>query len=78
VDGVAEALGGRTGALVPPGDPAAFAQAVVALLKDPSRRRLMEQASRAQYHERFTEDRMINQVVALYRSLLSQSVDGAD
>jgi glycosyltransferase involved in cell wall biosynthesis len=78
VDGCAEALGGRTGRLVPPGNPGAFAQAVIELLQDPSRRRLMEQASRARYRERFTEDRMLGQVLSLYRSLLSRSVDGAD
>jgi glycosyltransferase involved in cell wall biosynthesis len=78
VDGCAEALGGRTGRLVPPGNPGAFAQAVIELLQDSSRRRLMEQASRARYRERFTEDRMVGQVVSLYRSLLSRSVDDAD
>jgi glycosyltransferase involved in cell wall biosynthesis len=75
VDGCAEAVAGRTGRVVAPGDPRAFAQAVIELLEDPSRRRLMEQASRARYRERFTEDRMINQVAALYRSLLRGSVD---
>jgi glycosyltransferase involved in cell wall biosynthesis len=44
---------GRTGLLVPVGDDAAVAAAIVALLEDPARRRAMGEAARRRIREQF-------------------------
>jgi glycosyltransferase involved in cell wall biosynthesis len=70
VGGTREAVVPETGLLVPPGDPAALAEAVVALLQDPQRRAAMGAASRARHAERFTVERMVAATAALYDRLL--------
>jgi glycosyltransferase involved in cell wall biosynthesis len=70
VGGTREAVVPETGLLVPPGDPAALAEAVVALLQDPQRRAAMGAASRARHAERFTVERMVGATAALYDRLL--------
>jgi glycosyltransferase involved in cell wall biosynthesis len=47
-------LDGETGLLVPPGDPAALAAALVALFADPERTRAMGAAGRLRYEREFT------------------------
>jgi len=44
---------GRTGLLVPPGDPVALADALLALLADPARAREMGAAGRARVQKQF-------------------------
>ena len=56
----------ETGMLVPPRDPAAMAQAIVALLADEKRRRAMGEAGFARVQARFTVDRMVAETAAVY------------
>lgn len=57
---------GRTGLLVPPGDPAALAAAVAALVADPARRAEMGRRGRAECLRRFDIDTTVAQVEAVY------------
>ena len=71
VGGNAEAIAdGETGLLVPMRDPAALAQALLALLRDPGRARAMGEAGRARWAERFTAERMVRSLERLYREAL--------
>lgn len=67
VDGIPEAvLDERTGLLVPPRDPAALAEAIVRVLADPERARMMGEAGRERIARCFTLDAMVDSLVALY------------
>jgi glycosyltransferase involved in cell wall biosynthesis len=70
VGGTAEAVVPETGLLVPPRDPGALAEAIVALLRDPARRARMAAASRARHAERFTVERMVAATAAVYAAVL--------
>jgi glycosyltransferase involved in cell wall biosynthesis len=61
---------GETGLLVSPSDPAALAGAIVALLKDPERRRAMGGAGRRRAHAEFSLEVMEARLLALYRDCL--------
>jgi glycosyltransferase involved in cell wall biosynthesis len=61
----------RTGLLVPPGDPAALAAAMVALLTDRDRAARLAAAARAHVHREFTTDRMVERMVAVYDAVLA-------
>lgn len=52
----------ETGLLVPPGDEATLAEAVIALLRDTSLRKGMGRAGRAQFEAHFTVQRMVETV----------------
>jgi glycosyltransferase involved in cell wall biosynthesis len=72
VGGVGEAVqDGRTGRLVPPRDAGALAEAILDVLRDPARREAMGQAARNAVERRFSVERMVDDVAALYRVLLS-------
>ncbi len=58
---------GVTGVLVPADEPGRLADAAVALLGDPSRRRAMGEAGRARVENRFVLTAMVTQVADLYR-----------
>jgi glycosyltransferase involved in cell wall biosynthesis len=71
VGGTGEAVGEDTGVLVPAHDPEALADALVAALKDPARRRRMAAASRTRHAERFGIERMVAETAALYDDVLA-------
>ena len=60
---------GRTGVLVPPGNPRALAQAMVDLLNDPDRRAAIADAGRTAAHERFSAKEMTRALAAVYRKV---------
>jgi glycosyltransferase involved in cell wall biosynthesis len=72
VGGVPEVVAaGETGLLVPPGDPAALAAALAALLTAPDRARAMGAAGRARAAERFTLRHMVAATHAVYARALA-------
>jgi glycosyltransferase involved in cell wall biosynthesis len=64
----AETLG-DAGVLVPAGDPAALAEACVAMLRSPARRRALGEAARRRALACFTTDRVVRVYGALYTDL---------
>jgi len=77
VGGVGDVIADDTlGRRVPDGDPRAFAQAVNALLNAPERRAIGERA-RQHVLARFTVERLVSDVAALYRQLTSAPRSGA-
>jgi polysaccharide biosynthesis protein PelF len=64
----AETLG-DAGVLVPAGDPAALAEACVAMLRSPGRRRALGEAARRRALAYFTTDRVVRVYDALYTDL---------
>jgi glycosyltransferase involved in cell wall biosynthesis len=70
VGGIPEyVLDGRTGALIPPGDPDALARAVRLLLDDPLRFREMGRAARDLTVARFSVAARLEEYLGLYRSI---------
>lgn len=63
---------GVCGRVVPAGDPAAVASAVLALLEDPERRRAMGLAGRTRVHPAFGTPRLVTDMERLYLDLLGQ------
>jgi len=73
--GIPEAVRHReTGLLVPVGNAAALATALVALLRDPHRRERMGQAGRRCFEERFTARRMVDETLRVYAGLCEEAV----
>jgi glycosyltransferase involved in cell wall biosynthesis len=70
VGGTAESVDSATGVLVPPREPGPLASAIVALLRDPERRRSMSLASREWHAARFTVERMVAGTAAVYGEVL--------
>jgi glycosyltransferase involved in cell wall biosynthesis len=69
--GIPEAVVHRhTGLLVPTGEPAPLAAAIVRLLKDPLLRAQYGQAGRARVEERFGVDKLVDGTLAVYRNIL--------
>jgi glycosyltransferase involved in cell wall biosynthesis len=61
---------GSTGLLVPPKDPQAMAQAILALLRDPQKARAFGMAGRKRVEQQFTLDHLAGRTETLYRQLL--------
>lgn len=77
VGGVPEVvLAGETGELVPSGDRAAFAEAVMRLLADPGRAGALGEAGRARVERDFPIERMLGDTERLYRAFLQSRVPG--
>ncbi|WP_425245239.1 DUF3492 domain-containing protein [Streptomyces sp. NEAU-NA10] len=72
VGAVVEVIGG-TGLVVPPRNPRAFAEACVALLRDPERRARLGAASRARALELFTVEQNVAAFHGIYLEVLSHS-----
>jgi glycosyltransferase involved in cell wall biosynthesis len=64
---------GVNGLLVPSGDSAALAGAIVELVDDPDRRRLMGVAGQRTVRERYSAERMVKELKDLYRKLLDRT-----
>ena len=60
---------GKTGLIVPPGDSKALASAIVSLARGPVRAKELGQAARVAAFERFSEQRMVQQVLDAYDRL---------
>jgi glycosyltransferase involved in cell wall biosynthesis len=74
IGGIPEAVNkGKTGFLVPPGDPAALATAIVELLQNPKKAKEMGEKGRARVMERFTKTKMLSEIQEVYQSLVSHS-----
>lgn len=74
VDGVPEVVvDGTTGLLVPALEVAPLAEAIIALLADPARRKAMGEAARQHVITRFSREVMGRGMVDVYRKLLNQS-----
>lgn len=78
IGGVEElVVGGETGLLVPPGDAAALAQALVNELRDADLARRLGKAGHRQARQRFDAGRNIEQVIQVYERALSSGSDDA-
>jgi glycosyltransferase involved in cell wall biosynthesis len=64
---------GETGRLVPPGDAEALAAAIIAMLQEPERARLMALAGQALIRAGYTLDASMARTTAVYRTLLGSS-----
>jgi glycosyltransferase involved in cell wall biosynthesis len=62
---------GETGILVPPGNPAALAEAIASLLASPEQRHRLGQAGRARVAARFTWDTVADTLAGYYDELLA-------
>jgi glycosyltransferase involved in cell wall biosynthesis len=72
VGGVPEVVeDGRTGLLVPPGDPHALAQALASVLADPIRASALGDAARTLARERFGIDRQVQRTIELWMRLVA-------
>jgi glycosyltransferase involved in cell wall biosynthesis len=70
VGGTGEAVTPEVGTLVPPADPAALADAIVAVAGDPARRAAMGAAARARHDAHFGLERMVARTAAVYDELV--------
>jgi len=64
-------LHGRTGLLVPPADPLALADAIKAILSDPTLSRRLGEAGRERVQQHFSAARMVERVMGVYEELLA-------
>jgi len=65
-----------TGILIPPEDPEAIAQAVVHLLNNPQQAKDMGERGQRDVRERFNSKRMIDEMDALYKSIIQEHYTG--
>jgi glycosyltransferase involved in cell wall biosynthesis len=70
VGGTVEAVTSETGQLVPPKHPEALAGAIVGMLGNPQLRASAHAASRARHRAMFDAERMVQETVSVYRSVL--------
>jgi phosphatidylinositol alpha-mannosyltransferase len=69
ITGYRDVMTDETGLLVPPGDPDALANALVALLEDEPGRRLLGEAARRLAQERYSWDDIAGRLAAIYERL---------
>ena len=73
VGGIPEMIeDGKNGCLVSPRDPAALADGMIELLKDPEKRKRMGKAGRMRVMKDFSAKAMVDRTEAIYRELLSE------
>lgn len=68
-------LDGETGVLVPPEDPAALAEALAALIREPERRRALGRAARARAVDRYDWRACAGAMERLYAALLPRTTE---
>jgi glycosyltransferase involved in cell wall biosynthesis len=73
VGGIPEIMGPFTDGLVPPGDPAALAEAMFSMLDDPERARSSARQLRERVRENFRVDAMVDEILKFYRQVLAGS-----
>jgi glycosyltransferase involved in cell wall biosynthesis len=76
VGGTAEVVTPESGIMVPPDDESALAEAIGELASDPERRRAMGARARTHVLSRYTVERLIDDIDALYRELLQPATAG--
>lgn len=64
---------GRTGLLVPPGDAAALARAILQLMNDPGKMSALASNASKHVRDRFSREAMVEGTVAVYRSVAQAS-----
>jgi phosphatidylinositol alpha-mannosyltransferase len=69
IEGYRDVAGPETGVLVPPGDPVALAEALVALLEDEPRRRALGEAGRRVAEARYSWARIGGRLAEIYEAL---------
>jgi glycosyltransferase involved in cell wall biosynthesis len=69
ISGYRDVMTDETGLLVPPGDPAALADAVTELLADEPRREAFGAAARRLAQERYSWDEIARRLAAIYEGL---------
>jgi glycosyltransferase involved in cell wall biosynthesis len=72
VGGVGDIVTGSTGVLVAPGNPFAFAEALLRLASDRRAREHMGRAAREHVRERFAAVRLVSDIESLYEELLQE------
>lgn len=68
---------GENGLMVPPSDPSALAAAICSLIEDPQYAQKLGLAAQTDCRERFSQTRMIEQILDVYRNLASRAVSAA-
>jgi phosphatidylinositol alpha-mannosyltransferase len=76
IPGYRDVMRGDTGLTVPPGDPEALAQAVVALLEDESRRQQLGAAARVVAEERYSWDEIAQRLAGIYELVTGRARAG--
>ena len=71
IEGYRDVAGPDNGVLVPPGDPRALTEAVVALFEDEVRRRALGEAGRRLAQQRFGWERIASRLLDIYGDLLN-------
>ena len=67
----------ETSVTVPPGDPAALAQALIALLEDEPRRRSLGAAARELAEEEYSWDKIAERLLGIYELVTGEARVGA-
>ena len=71
IEGIAEVVEhNKTGILVPPEDPQALAEGIIALLRDKDKARRMGQAGRKRVEEKFSVEEMVRRTQGVYESMV--------
>jgi len=77
IEGISEVVEhGKTGILVPPEDPQALAEGIIALLRDKDKAWCMGQAGRKRVEEKFSVEEMVRRTQEVYEGVVGIKVEG--